>query len=808
MEKCICIHGHFYQPPRENPWLEAIELQQSAYPYHDWNERITAECYATNAASRILDEEDRIIEIVNNYSKISFNFGPTLLRWMQFKAPRVYQAILNADQESQQRYSGHGSAIAQAYHHPILPLSNSQDKYTEILWAKRDFEHRFHRKPEGMWLPETAVDLETLDILAESDIRFTILSPHQAKRVRVIEQESWNDVVEGKLDLTQPYQLLLPSGRNISVFFYNDSIAKAVAFEDLLSRGEHLVDRLLGAFSDHEDTGQLVHIATDGETYGHHHRNGEMALSYALDYIEANELARLTNYGDYLEKHPPTHVVEILENTSWSCAHGVERWKADCGCSARGKPSWKQAWRAPLRETTDWLRDELASKYEETARHFLKDPWAARNDYIDVLLDRSVENFDRFLGKHGTRILDEQEKISTRKLLELQRHALLMYTSCGWFFGELSGIETVQVMSYAGRAIQLAQQLFGDDLESKFLERLARAPSNISKYGNGRNIYEKFVTPAMIDLRKVAAHYAISSLFEPYPEQTKIFCYAVNRAQYVTQQTGKTSLVVGQARITSDITRESERFAFGVLHFGDHNVKCGTQEYPGDEEYGVFFDEVTAAFSKADFAETLRLLDKHFGTSTYSLKSLFRDERKKVLDWILESTLSEVEVQYGHIYERQAPLMRFLADLGTPQPKSLEMAAELVLNANLTKAFQAEPLDLKAISRYLAEAREWNISFDTVSLSFSFTKAFERMMNQLRTNPVNLPLLQKLNEVANLMQTVPFEVNLRTVQNDFYEILKTEYPKVRKSTEEDSQEWVRQFETLGQTIFVRVAELQ
>ena len=450
---------------------------------------------------------------------------------------------------------------------------------------------------------------------------------------------------------------------------------------------------------------------------------------------------------------------------------------------------------------TNWL-----PKYEETAGRLLKDPWAARNDYIDVLLDRSAENFDRFLNKHGTRILNEQEKISTLKLLELQRHVLLMYTSCGWFFGELSGIETVQVMSYAGRAIQLAQQLFGDDLESQFLERLVLAPSNRPKYGNGRNIYETLVTSAIIDLRQVAAHYAISSLFEPYSEQTKIFCHTVHREHYVTQQTGKTRLVVGQARIISDIIQESELFAFGVLHFGDHTLKCGTQEYPGNEEYGVFFEKVTAAFSKADFAETFRLLDKHFGTSTYSLKSLFRDERKKVLDWILESTLSEVEVQYGHIYERQAPLMRFLADLGTPPPKSLQMAAELVLDTNLTNAFQAEPLDLAAISRYLAEARERNISFDTVSLSFSFTKAFERMMNQLRTNPVQLPLVRQLNGVAKLMQTLPFEVNLRTIQNDFYEILKTGYPKYRTSTDEDSQEWVRQIETLGQKILVRVKD--
>jgi len=485
MERYICIHCHFYQPPRENPWLEAIELQDSAYPYHDWNERITAECYAANAASRILDNKGRIASIVNNYAKISSNFGSTLLSWLEVKAPDVYQAILASDRTSREKFSGHGSALAQAYSHMILPLANQRDKYTQMLWGVRDFKHRFGRAPEGMWLPETAVDLESLDILAKLGIRFTILAPRQARRVRRRGSRTWRDVSGGRIDSTMAYELHLPSGRKINLFFYDEPISHAVAFEGLLGKGEHFAQRLLNAFSEMRPWPQLVHIATDGETYGHHHRFGDMALAYALHYIETNKLARITNYGEYLDRYPPTHQVEIFENTAWSCAHGVERWRSDCGCNSGTHPDWTQAWRAPLRNAFDWLRDTLAPQYAEKTHALLKDPWAARNDYIEVILDRSPESIARFLGKHAAKELSEAEKVTALKWLELQRQAMLMYTSDGWFFDELSGIETVQLIQYAGRAIQLAQGLCDTQIESRFLEKLAAAKSNAPAYRDG-----------------------------------------------------------------------------------------------------------------------------------------------------------------------------------------------------------------------------------------------------------------------------------------------------------------------------------
>jgi alpha-amylase/alpha-mannosidase (GH57 family) len=501
MERYVCIHGHFYQPPRENPWLGRIERQESAYPYHDWNERITAECYLPNASSRILDGEGYIERMVNNYTRMSFNFGPTLLAWMESNDPDVYRAIIDADRRSRESYSGHGTALAQAYNHIIMPLANHRDRYTQVAWGIRDFEHRFGRKPEGMWLPETAVDLETLDILAELGVKFTILAPHQAWRVRRPDATNWRDVRGGGIDTTRAYQVNLPSGRRFNLFFYNKIIAAEVSFGDLLKNGDNFTGRLSGAFADKSRHPQLVHIATDGETYGHHHRFGDMALAYTLDRIEADHLAELTVYAEFLEKYPPAYEVEIVEKTSWSCGHGIDRWWSDCGdaTGSGNHPDWNQRWRTPLRNACDWLRDSLVGRYEEKARQLFKDPWAARDGYIDVVLDRSRESIGRFLAQYAGRELDDDKKTTALNLLELQRYAMLMYTSDGWYFDEISRPEPVQVMRYAGRAVKLARDLFGVDMEGDFLKILEQAKSNIPSEGDGRRIYNNLVKPAMTE---------------------------------------------------------------------------------------------------------------------------------------------------------------------------------------------------------------------------------------------------------------------------------------------------------------------
>jgi alpha-amylase/alpha-mannosidase (GH57 family) len=807
MDRYICIHGHFYQPPRENPWLEGVELQDSAYPYHDWNERINAECYAPNAASRILSGDGRILKIPNNYSQISFNFGPTLLAWLAEKSPEVYENILTADRMSQKNFSGHGSAMAQAYNHMIMPLANSRDRYTQVSWGIQDFQHRFQRLPEGMWLPETAVDLETLEFMAALGVRFTILAPHQARRVRQTGRRNWQDVSGQHIDPTRAYNLKLPSGKTIALFFYDGPISKAVAFENLLERGENLAHRLAGAFSAHRKWPQLVNIATDGETYGHHRHHADRALAYALDYIASKKLACLTNYAEYLEKHPPTSEVEIFENTSWSCAHGVERWWKDCGCHSGMHPGWSQTWRTPLRNALDWLRDTLAPLFESRAGELLKDPWAARNDYIQLILDRSPENMAQFFQRHAAREFVAEDEMTVLRLLELQRHAMLMYTSCGWFFDELSGIEAVQVMQYAGRAIQLAQEVFGNHIEDQFLERLALAPSNIPEHRDGRLIYENFVQPAKVDLREVGAHYAISSLFEDYAREDRIFCFSIKQEDYRLTEVGKAKLAVGRILVTSEITRRESDLSFSVLHFGDHNMCGGVREFQGEEAYNTMVWEVTEAFSWTEFPETIRRIDQHFGASTYSLRSLFRDEQRKVLDQIMASSLQEAYSAYRLIYHHHVPLMRFLEDLSVPLPEAYRATAEFVLNLNLREAFEAEDLERDNINNLLEEVRVLHVELDAASLEYALRQTLERLALEFRDHLARLDYLRRLDAALTLAGELPFEVNLRKVQNIYYEQLQTVYPQWRQRAsqgEEGARTWVDHFVALGEKLAIQV----
>jgi len=660
-----------------------------------------------------------------------------------------------------------------------------------------------------MWLPETAVDLETLDILAEHGIRFTILAPHQARRVRPIEGDKWRDVSGGKIDPTMAYELNLPSGRTIVLFFYDGPISRAVAFEGLLKSGQSFAQRLLEGFSKKRTWPQIIHIATDGETYGHHHRFGDMALAFALHYIESKNLARLTNYGEYLEKYPPNHEVQIFENTSWSCIHGVERWRNDCGCNSGGNPGWHQSWREVLREVLDWLRNGLVSEYEKKAGQFLKDLWRARNDYIQVILDRSPENTEAFLNQHDVRALNKDEKITVLKLLELQRHTMLMYTSCGWFFDELSGIETVQVIQYAGRALQLAQEVFGDAVESRFLELLERAKSNIPEHGDGRRIYKKFVKPSMVNLEKVGAHYAMSSLFKEYGEKAPIYCYRVDQDDYQSSEAGRSKLAIGRATVTSEITRESAKLCFGVMHLGDHNLNCGVREYQGEDAYQALVKKITGPFVRADFPETLRLLDKHFGASTYSLgfRFLFRDEQRKILDIILDSTLADIEAIYRQLYETNVPLMRFLKDSGAPPPKALYAAAEVVLNADLHRAFEKEEFSPELIDTFLDASTSAGISLDEETLEYALRKSLEGMVERITASPTELGLLKKLDEAVGMLHSLPFQVNLWKVQNTFYDLLQTIYPELREKTDrgnEKAQKWVGHFRVLGEKLSVRV----
>ncbi len=764
----LCIHCHFYQPPRENPWLEQIEQQDSAAPFHDWNARINDECYARNAAARILDERDWIDYIVNNYSRISFNFGPTLLSWMEQNAPETYGAILDADAESRGRFSGHGSAIAQVYNHMIMPLANARDKRTQVLWGIHDFRSRFGRLPEGMWLAETAVDSETLSLLAAEGIRFTILAPSQARAERDLGAEEWRDVNGSRIDPTRAYLVNTASGP-INVFFYDGPVSRAVAFEGLLNNGVKFAERLVGAFPPEEDRGQLMHIATDGETYGHHHRFGEMALAYALHYIEERGLARITNYGEFLDLHPPEREAEIVENTAWSCVHGVGRWAEDCGCNSGSHPGWRQHWRAPLRAAFDWLRDTLAPLYEQKASALFQDPWTTRDEYISVIVDRSGASRERFLTHHCTNGAGAERQVTVWKLLEMQRHLMLMYTSCGWFFDELSGIETVQVIQYAARAVQLAEDLFGQPLEEALLERLAAAPSNLAEQQDGRSIYRRLVHPAMVSLEKAGAHFAVSSMFERATDQSTVYCYEVEREFYRELQSGHIHLGIGRALVSSRITLASERLVYAVLHFGDQNIHARVGRFVSPKSFDRVVNNLTTAFDRNDLAAVIRTMDRGF-PSEISLRSLFKDAQRRIAGQILSSAIDDTETAHRSLYERHVPLLRLLHELSIPVPDSLRAAAEFALNGMIKDEFAAPALDLPRVRALLADSTRAGIRLDATDLERHIVASIDRLAASFFEHPQDLPALQRILEAVTLTQSLPFPVSLWSLQNRCYRL--------------------------------------
>ncbi len=807
MTKYLCLHGHFYQPPRENPWLEAIELQDSAFPYHDWNERITAQCYAPNAFARMLDGDGRIVDIVNNYSRISFNFGPTLLAWMQENAPDVLTAVVEADRQSRERFSGHGSALAQAYNHLILPLANRRDKVTQVLWGIRDFEYRFGRRPEGLWLPECAADLESLEVLAEHGIQFTVLSPFQASKVRRLGDKDWQDVNGGRVDPSRAYQANLPSGRRLALFFYDAPVSKAVAFERLLNDGATFASRLMDGYDGGRNWEQLMHIATDGESYGHHHHYGEMALAYALRHIEGNNLAKLTNYGEFLEKHPPTHEAQIHDKSAWSCSHGVRRWHSDCGCNSGGRPGWNQRWRQPLRDALDWLRDQLAPVYEAKAKEFFNDPWQARDAYVDVIVDPSDESIARFFQQQAGRKLTDEEQVTCLRLLELQRHAMLMFTSCGWFFDELSGLETVQVIQYAGRALQLAQNVLEQDLELPFLEGLAKARSNIAEHRDGKLIYEKFVKPAVMDREKLGAHFAVSALFESYPDQARIYKFTFEQQERRLFEAGKARLIIGRSRVTFETTRAADDLSYAALHLGDHNVNGGVRYFRGEEAFQALADEIGEAFNRADFPEVIRLMDRHFGESHYSLKNLFRDEQRKILNQILASTGEDLESRYRQITDQYTPLLRFLRDIGAPLPSALKTAAVFILNTDLRRQFESEEPDPARIRTLLQEAQTDNVELHPDELAYAIKAHLDRRFERLATTPDNVALLAHTAEIAEIVRAMDIEVNLWKTQNLFFKLLNGVAPGFRDKAgrgDATAREWVQHFVKLGDQLGFKV----
>ncbi len=712
MTTSLVIHGHFYQPPRENPWTGTLDRDPKLHPFHDWNDRIARECYDANAFARVFDSFGRIDKILNNYADISFNFGPTLLSWLAAERPATYARILDADRISRAKHGGHGNAIAQAYSHAILPLCNERDRVTQIRWGLADFQHRFHRDPEALWLPETACNDATLCALIDQGLTFAILSPYQAQRVRWIGNGEWIDVSDGTIDpgIAYRYSHRDGSGRSIALFFYDGPIARAIAFENVLVSSQTLTGRLLEGRG---GLGRIVHVATDGESYGHHFRHGELTLAHALHVEAPSRKARYTNYGEYLANHPPNMEVEVKpgpggEGTAWSCGHGVGRWYRDCGCTTDAREGWTQAWRGPLRQAFDVLRDEAARHFDATRGELFDDPWRARDDYIELILNRSRSRRD-FLCRHG---LAEQPGdggiVRALRFLELQRNALLMYTSCGWFFADISGIEAVQVLKYGARALDLLEELGLPAPRERMLDTLAEAKSNVPGVGTGADVFRNVVMPQRVTPRRIAAHLAISSLVSEGDQQATAAGCEYWRTGFRKESHGRLTLATSRLELKETISAQHHDFAFASLHLGGVDFHCALREFTGLEPLARAEARLWESFRSATLPTILRVMQEEFGPTEFGLESMLPEGREQVSELVLGHVVQSFVEQYTRLYEAHQRTLEMLQRAGFDLPRELRMAAEVALSTRFMKEIEAahRSPDPKAYRQALAIADE------------------------------------------------------------------------------------------------------
>ncbi|MCF8146230.1 MAG: DUF3536 domain-containing protein [Deltaproteobacteria bacterium] len=696
-QKYLCIHGHFYQPPRENPWLNRIEFQPSALPYHDWNERVTRECYGPNTRARLLGKEGRIRALLNNYEYMSFDFGPTLLSWLEKAHPWIYNQIITADRLSMDRCQGHGNALAQVYNHIIMPLASRRDKLTQIRWGLADFRHRFKRPAEGMWLAETAVDTETLKLMAEEGVKFTVLSPDQALMVRPIRRsgrvEQWKDVKGGRVDITRPYRVQLDgSGNNaMTVFFYHGPLSRAVAYEQLLASGDKLLAHIESAFNGDGAGPELISLATDGESYGHHFKFGDMALSWLFDHLNQGDAITLTNYAAYLDRFPPKDEVRIVENSSWSCAHGVGRWCSDCGCNVSHTPGWNQAWRAPLRQGLDWLARKFAAIFEERGSRLFKDPWKARDDYIALLLHPSAQDRDQFIDHQSGPSLDPAERIQALQLLESQRMSLFMFTSCGWFFDEISGLEATQVLRYAARGIDLVRSWTQEDLESRLMEFMAQAPSNDPAYGNGAGVYRKKVVPSRIGPSLATANHALAvlgwaSVTAARPRKDAPFEGRVLTRRENTFNAHGTDGIIGEAIVIEPGTGFESLRIYLAYHDPERGFGCmvGKSLQMGDLDRMTM--EITEGSSK-NGEEGIRGRFHQYVTDvrSYTIQDLIPDMRNALVSGMFQWLDLQIGKTIGRRRSESEAFLSLLQETGGPLPEAPNHILSILIADELGK---------------------------------------------------------------------------------------------------------------------------
>lgn len=722
----LVLHGHFYQPPRENPWTDRVPREPSAHPYHDWNERIAAECYRPNTASRVLDAYGRIQTIVNNFEHLSFNVGPTLFAWLDRHAPELCARIVAADRASAAARSGHGNALAQAYHHSILPLCNARDRRTQVLWGLREFQHRFKRPAEGIWLPETAIDASTVETLVDCGVRFTILSPYQARRVRALPDGAWEGAAEGRIDPKRPYRIFSdrpgPHGerRHLDVFFYDGPISRAVSFEHLLRDSDDLAARLSLAVTPDAVAPQLVSMAVDGETFGHHEPFADMCIAAFATQKAGPRGFRLTNYAEYLALVPPQHEVELQpgdggEGTAWSCAHGVGRWRRDCGCSTGAPAGWNQAWRAPLRQALDDLRDAVARAFEERGAEIFHDPWAARDDAIELVL-RSDEAAvaETFFARH-LRSPGHEHRVAARKLLEAQRHAMAMYTSCAWFFADITGIETVQNIRYAARCVQLMQEFTGEDLEARLVQGLEAARSNNGR-DTGATIYRNWVLPELRTARRAANAHAIFVHLDDAAERRDLYGFTLRDTEPERCEVLGHAARAGHLWLRHRRTFEETEISYLVFDYSPRNLRCylATADAELHQSLRAQVDALRPPLEQPDLERCLAAI---YGSPPLGIGDLLAHERRRIAERLAAGRVAGLRQQFRTVFEDSRHLLEDFASLGLELPAEIRVPCEFTLQADLADAAAslAQPIvleRLEAIESHVRLARRLGLRLD------------------------------------------------------------------------------------------------
>ncbi len=674
------IHAHFYQPERGNPWTGQLDPEPSAAPHRDWNERILRECYRPNGAARIYDKNVRVERIVNNYERLSFNFGPTLLSWMQRAWPDAYAKVLDGDRRARCR-TGHGNATAQAYNHMILPLANDRDRRTQIRWGLADFRCRFGRDARGLWLPETAVDRATVDALIDEGVGFTVLAPHQVTRFRS-PGGSWRQA--GALDTGRVYRHRHSdgSGRSVAVFVYDGGLAQALAFDPATVDTAVLLDRLRAAAARHDG---LVHAALDGETFGHHHHFGELGLAYALFGAAQAQGLEPTSYEAFLSAHPPTDEVEVVggEGTAWSCAHGVGRWYRDCGCVTNSHAGWSQAWRTPLRQALDVVRDAAAAAFEARGDELLTDPWAARDDSIAMRLGQLSRS--EFLRRHARQRLTDAEQVDLWALLEAQRHAMVMYTSCGWFFADVSGIETRYVLRSAHRVLGLLEEVGVQAPWAQVLAVLGEARSNRPEVGTGADVWREHIEPAAVSPARVAAHLALVGLVRPLQAESVTGGEAVTVHSHRREQGHQAGLSTAQLEVTSLATGRRTDFVVAAVHLGGLDVHGSVSRNRSDEAFSRAERRLWQAFPTAPMARLIKLVTEVLPGTEFGFEALLPDGVQEVVGAIFSDLRTRFREAYGRLYYDHQRTLEMLVDAGYTLPRELRAAAELTLDAELER---------------------------------------------------------------------------------------------------------------------------